>query len=179
VLWSYVLNDPADPIFETANGELGIFHYAPRSHLAHFVATRLFLLRDAWRGRGCPVEYHARLHCVYARQIAWDLARIGEWSRTHRVPVVFAIHPVFEEGGRFETYSLRDVHADVSAMAESAGLRVVDLLDAYRGRDPESLKLPDPPGWHDAWHPNAEGHRLAAEYLAARLRDAGAAAGPG
>jgi hypothetical protein len=46
----------------------------------------------------------------------------------------------------------------------------VDLREAYAGRDPETLKLEDPPGWHDAWHPNREGHRLAAETLAARLR---------
>ena len=64
------------------------------------------------------------------------------------------------------------MHADLAAMAEEAGLAVVDLREAYLGRDPETLKLPDPPGWHDAWHPNEEGHRLAAEFLAAYLRTA-------
>lgn len=177
VLWSYVLNDPADPLYHNPNGELGLYHYAPPSHLAHLVATRLFLLREAWRARGCRAEYHARLHCVYGRQIAGDVARIGEWSRARGVPVVFVIHPVFEQGGRFETYSLRDVHVDLKGLAESAGLRVVDLLDAYLGHDPESLKVPDPPGWHDPWHPNVLGHRLAAEYVAARLAEAGAPAG--
>jgi len=173
VLWSYVLNDPAHPLFHNPNGELGLYHYAPRSHLAHFVAQRLFLLREGWRARGCRDEYHARLHCLYARQIAEQVARIGEWSRARRVPVVFVIHPVFEKGGSFDAYSLSDVHADLAGMAHDAGLTVVDLLDAYRGHDPASLKLPDAPDWHDPWHPNAEGHRLAAELLLARLRAAG------
>jgi lysophospholipase L1-like esterase len=170
VLWSYVLNDPAHPVFHNPNGELGLYHYAPRSRLAHLVATGLFLLREGWQERGCRAEYHARLHCVYRDRIAADLERIGAWSRAQGVPVVFAIHPAFEKGGRFEAYSLANVHADLARMARHAGLHPVDLLEAYAGHDPETLKLKDPPGWHDAWHPNTEGHRLAAEALAARLR---------
>jgi lysophospholipase L1-like esterase len=173
VLWSYVLNDPAHPIYHNPNGELGLYHYAPRSHLLHFVAQRLFLLREGWRARGCRDEYHARLHCLYGGQVAEQVAAIGAWSRAQRVPVVFVIHPVFEKGGRFDAYSLAAIHVDLAGMAQGAGLLVVDLLDAYRGRDPASLKLPDPPGWYDPWHPNAEGHRLAAELLASRLRAAG------
>jgi lysophospholipase L1-like esterase len=176
VLWSYVLNDPAHPVYHNPNGELGIYHYAPRSRLAHLVASRLFLLREGFRARGCRDEYHERLHCVYRDHVAAGLERIGAWSRARGVPVVFVIHPAFEKGGRFEAYSLAGLHADLAGLARGAGLRTVDLLEAYTGRDPETIKLPDPPGWHDAWHPNAEGHRLAAEHLAARLRDAGLAA---
>ena len=173
VIWSYVLNDPAHPLYHDPNGELGVYHYAPRSRLAHFVARRLFLLREAWRARGCRAEYHARLHCLYGRETAEQVRRIGEWSRARRVPVLFVIHPVFEKGGRFAAYSLADVHADLAGMARAAGLGVVDLLDAYRPYDAEALKQPDPSDWHDPWHPNAEGHRLAAEQVTARLREAG------
>ena len=172
VIWSYVLNDPAHPLFHDPSGELALYHHRPRSYLAHFVAKQFFLLRELWRARGCRAEFHERLHYAYRREIQAHIRRIGEWSRAHRVPVVFAIHPVFEAGGRFEAYSLSSVHADLAAMAEEAGLAVVDLREAYLGRDPETLKLPDPPGWHDAWHPNEEGHRLAAEFLAAYLRTA-------
>jgi lysophospholipase L1-like esterase len=173
VLWSYVLNDPAHPVYHNPNGELGLYHYAPASHLAHLAASRLFLLREERRARGCRDEYHARLHCVYRDAIAVDIARIGAWSAAHHVPVVFAIHPAFEQGGRFEAYSLAGLHADLASLAREAGLRPVDLAEAYRGRDPEAVKVPDPPGWHDAWHPNAEGHRLAAELLAPHVRAAG------
>lgn len=172
VVWSYVLNDPAHPLFHDPSGELALYHHRPRSYLAHFVAKQFFLLRELWRARGCRAEFHERLHCAYRREIQAHVRRIGEWSRAHRVPVVFAIHPVFEAGGRFEAYSLSSVHADLAGMAEEAGLAVVDLREAYLGRDPETLKLPDPPGWHDAWHPNEEGHKLAAEFLAAHLRTA-------
>jgi lysophospholipase L1-like esterase len=172
VVWSYVLNDPAHPLYHDPSGELGLYHYAPPSHLAHLVASRLFLLRESGRARRCRDEYHARLHCVFHDAIAADVAHIGAWSRARGVPVVFAIHPAFEQGGRFETYSLAGIHADLAEMARGAGLRPVDLVEAYRGRDPESVKQPDPPGWHDAWHPNVEGHRLAAELLAPHVRAA-------
>jgi lysophospholipase L1-like esterase len=183
VLWSYVLNDPAHPVYHNPNGELGLYHYAPRSHLAHFAATRLFLLRESWRARSCRAEYHALLHCAYSGEVAASLARIGAWSRANETPVVFAIHPVFEEHGRFESYSLSGLHSLLADLARRAGLRPVDLVEAYLGEDPEALKLPDPPGWHDAWHPNAEGHRRVAAFLVPRLREAGiqdrlAASGP-
>jgi hypothetical protein len=176
-LWSYVLNDPAHPVYHNANGELGLYHYAPRSHLEHFVASKLFLLRESWRTRQCRAEYHALLHCAYRGEIAANLARIGAWSRATGAAVVFAIHPVFEQGGRFESYSLAGLHAELADLARRSGLRPVDLVEAYAGEDPEALKLPDPPGWHDAWHPNAEGHRRLAEFLVPRLRDAGLQAG--
>src|ERR1043166_7878958 len=35
VLWSYVLNDPAHPVYHNANGELGQFWYVPQYHLLH------------------------------------------------------------------------------------------------------------------------------------------------
>lgn len=172
VIWSYVLNDPAHPLYHNASGELALYHYRPRSYLAHVVAKQLFLLRELWRARGCRAEFHERLHCVYRDEIQAHIRQIGEWSRAQRVPVVFAIHPIFEAGRSFDAYSLSAVHAELTRMAEEAGLAVVDLREAYRGRDPETLKLPDPPGWHDAWHPNADGHRLAAEFLATHLRAA-------
>jgi lysophospholipase L1-like esterase len=172
VIWSYVLNDPAHPLFHNASGELGLYHHRPRSYLAHFVAGEFFLLREQWHARACPAEFHERLHCVYRGEIQAHIRRIGEWSRAHRVPVVFAIHPIFQAGGRFEVYSLSAVDADLATMAQEAGLTVVDLRDAYLGRDPETLKLPNPPGWYDPWHPNDEGHRLAAEFLATHLRAA-------
>lgn len=166
VLWSYVLNDPADPVFHNPNGELGVYHARPGSLLLELVAGRLFLLREAWRARECRDEYHARLHCAYRPEIAASLLRIGSWSQAHRVPVIFAVHPVFEAGGGFESYSLAGVSGDLFGLARAAGLRPIDLIAAYQGREPEAVKLPDPPGWHDAWHPNEEGHRLLAEYLA-------------
>jgi hypothetical protein len=35
VIWSYVLNDPADPVYHNANGRLGRFFVRPRSHAWH------------------------------------------------------------------------------------------------------------------------------------------------
>ena len=38
VMWSYVLNDPAHPVYHNANGELGCFWYTPSILLAAFPA---------------------------------------------------------------------------------------------------------------------------------------------
>jgi lysophospholipase L1-like esterase len=46
------------------------------------------------------------------------------------------------------------------ALAEEAGFEILDMADAYEGRDPRTL-------WLGEWdqHLNAEGHRLMAERL--------------
>lgn len=169
VLWSYVLNDPADPIFHNPSGELGFYYHEPRVHTWEWLEEKLFFLRERWRAAGCRQEYHAVLHCAYRRKIESDIAQVGSLSREKGVPGWFVIHPVFEQGVSFREYSLAWIHEDLARAARGAGLTVIDLLEAYRPYDPEDLKQPDPPGWHDPWHPNARGHRIAAEYLGARL----------
>jgi len=175
VVWSYVLNDAAHPIYHNANGELGLYHHRPRVHALAWLSRRLFLAREAWKGRGCRREYHALLHCVYRDQVAAGIRRIGEISKSRRVPALFVIHPVFEKGAGFEAYSLAAIHDDLKRLASESGIAVLDLLEAYRGNEPAALKRADPPGWHDPWHPNAAGHRLAAEALHAALAAKGLA----
>jgi hypothetical protein len=41
ILWSYCLNDPADPVFHNANGNLGRYWYRPTLHLARLVREGL------------------------------------------------------------------------------------------------------------------------------------------
>src|SRR5262245_2673527 len=73
VVWSYLLNDPADPVYHNANGRLGRFFVRPHCFVCHELARLSFLLRERLAARGCPDEWHARLHCVYADRIASDL----------------------------------------------------------------------------------------------------------
>ena len=72
----------------------------------------------------------------------------------------------------FEQYSLRELHSWLRATAEAQGIRVVDLLDAYRGEDVASLQQ-QTEGWFDPWHPNARGNRIAAEALERAILAAG------
>jgi lysophospholipase L1-like esterase len=168
VVWSYVLNDPAHPVFHDANGELGRFHHAPRVHALHFVRRKLFQARERWRRHACPAEYHARLHCVYAGEVQANLERLAARARAAGVPVVFAIHPVFERGRDFGAYGLAALHAQLAERAGAAGLVPLDLLDGLRHLDPRELDR-NSESRHDPWHPNGHGHRVIGEYLARAL----------
>lgn len=164
VIWSYVLNDPAHPLFHNANGELGRYFHKPRWHTPHWVSRKLFEINENQQREICPEEYHAFLHCAYRDQIAAHIAQIGQSARDSGVDFIFAIHPVFERGGEYDDYSLAPVHAQLRQDADSAGLAVVDLLDDYQAYSTHDLKQPVA-GGHDPWHPNERGNRVAAEQL--------------
>ena len=163
ILWSYVLNDPAHPVFHDANGELGLYYYKPTFHSAHYVYKKLFEIREQRRLKnwGCPREYHALLHCVYWYELSDNIKKIGTITRANNVPVLFVIHPVFQQNNNFQHYSLEELHSQLGKTASSSGLEVVDLLSIYRRYKPFDLAQSD----EDAWHPNRKGNRVAAEHI--------------
>jgi len=169
LLWSYVLNDPAHPLYHDVSGDLRLL-YRPKCYLAHLAAAGWFQLKEMAACWGGPTEFHKRLHYVYRDQIARGLHTIGRMCRENEVPAVLLIHPVFEEDRPFSQYSLLDVHADLRELAEESGLMVFDLLDAYLGHAPEELSYPKQ---KDPWHPNRLGHRLAADFIFDELHAAG------
>jgi lysophospholipase L1-like esterase len=67
-------------------------------------------------------------------------------------------------------YPWTDIHARVAAAARRNGLVVVDLLSRYREAGFASVRA-------DGVHPNAAGHRLAAEAIDATLKRRGLLAG--
>ena len=42
IIWSYVLNDPAHPVYQDANAELGRYFNSPKILLVEFIKKRLF-----------------------------------------------------------------------------------------------------------------------------------------
>ncbi len=170
VVWSYVLNDPADPVYHNANGRLGRFFVRPRCHVCHGLARLRFKLRERVAARGCPKEFHALLHCAYADRVAADLARIAALSREHATPALLVIHPVFERDREFADAALAPVHAALAREARGAGLFVVDLLADYARYARAELQQAEG-NWFDPWHPNARGHAVAAEAIERALRE--------
>jgi GDSL-like Lipase/Acylhydrolase family len=170
ILWSYCLNDPADPVYHNANGNLGAYYYQPRSQLLALARAFAFRAGQKWRGRGCSnkSDFHAFLHCACRHQIERDIQRIGATVRQHGVSACFIVHPVFEDRDSFDDYSLAGVHAQLVEMASSAGLIPIDLLEAFRGYNPHALKI-DNPRYFDPWHMNERGHRVAAAYIQAHI----------
>jgi len=159
VVWSYMLNDPGNPMIDGACGNLWRL-YQPKSQLAFLVFKAMRKLRVALRERGAPQEQYARLHYIYRDEVNANITRIGAICRNHKVPAVFLIHPVFLDEPSFDTYPLVQLHQQLRHVASENGLVVLDLLDAYKGKDPHALSLP-----RDPWHPNKEGHSLIATFL--------------
>ena len=164
VLWSYCLNDPAHPLYHTANGELGRYFYRPSSHVVHFLWKRFFHIRQSIKARNCIDEYHAMLHCVYWDNVESDVRRIGRWVTTKDIPMIFLIHPIFQQIETFDAYTLTGVHEKLAVVAREAGLEPLDLLEAFKTYRPVEIKQ-HPIGSYDPWHPNAVGHRIMAGFI--------------
>jgi hypothetical protein len=164
ILWSYCLNDPADPVYHNANGALGAYHYRPHLQLVALAKAFVFRARQKWRGRGCPAEFHAFVDCAYRNEVDRSIERIGELARDRHVPLAFIIHPVFEDRTDFGGYSFAREHDRLYAKAVSCDLRAIDLLQAFHSYDPNALKV-NRADYFDPWHMNETGHRVAAGYI--------------
>jgi hypothetical protein len=159
VLWCYVLNDPAHPLYHAASGDLALV-YQPKFFVADLLQGGWFRLCDWYRGLGGPKEFHKRLHYIYWDEVVANLHEIGRLCGEHHVPCLFMIHPVFALEERPGEYSYLDVHVNLEEAASAAGLSVVDLLAAYQGRPRDEVALKD-----DPWHPNLLGHQMLADFL--------------
>jgi hypothetical protein len=105
-------------------------------------------------------ENERRLKPYQTEIILWTYRRIVEVSRAHDVLPVWIFMPTLEDPLRAETV------AHLTQLAEQAGFIVVNLADAYEGRDVASLVVAE---WDK--HPNARGHGLIAERLYQALRE--------
>jgi lysophospholipase L1-like esterase len=168
IVWSYMLNDPAHPVFHDANGERGRYFYRPRSYVVHLLTVAHTRWRDYLSKRECPSEWHAHLHCAYRGQWVASFAEIGRLTAARRVPAVVLIHPVFEQVG-FDRYSLTALHEELGREATRAGLDVIDLLQSYRAYHPGELRQRG----DDPWHANEFGHALAAEAILRYMQQRG------
>ncbi len=169
IIWSYCLNDPADPVFHNANGEYGRYFYRPNFYILHFIERRMFFLKEKNRGRHCGSEYHELLHCVYWNQVESNIVKIGSLTKQKNIPVLFLIHPVFDKDRDFGHYSLMSVHNKLREATQKAGLIPLDILDAYKPYPPDELKVHSGERY-DPWHPNAKGHLIAAESIYDKLK---------
>jgi GDSL-like Lipase/Acylhydrolase family len=165
VLLGYVLNDAEDESSaekRRAEDWIRTRAEAPglldRSALLRFVGRRLWATRE---GRRRVAAYRA----MFADDApGWAASRkslesIGALCRSHGVPVVVVLFPLF--GNPLDQgYPFTDIHAKVAAAASRAGARVVDLLPAYRGLRSDLLVVDA-----EDEHPNEIAHRIAAKTL--------------
>lgn len=167
IVWSYVLNDPAHPVYHTVNAEAGRFFYKPESYFLHWLKRKLFFADQRARSKVCPEEYHAKIHCQYWDRVQENFRTIAEIS--DNLNVMMLIHPVFEKDG-FKEYELAELHEKLATEARSNGFECIDILEDYQLRADENFARSEPSSdWFDPWHPNAEGHKVVAERLAKEI----------
>ena len=169
ILWAYTLNDPADPVLDNANGELGAYFHAPSSYVLDWLRTLWSRAALNIRGRDCPPEWHARLHCLHRDDIARNIAAIAASGKAHGTPIALVVLPLLPERGGYDAYAWRSLHDDLRALAAAQGLAVIDALPAFAGTDVADLRLPGGGKWVDPWHPNARGHAALGAFLAGQV----------
>ena len=172
LIWlSYVLNDPAHPVYHDANGQLGRYFHRPRWRGAHYLRKKVFDVRESFASGACPTEFHQLLHCVYRDRIVERLRTIR--TLADDIPILVSIHPVFVQGATFPDYPHENIHSDLAAIAADLDMTVIDLVPAYRGHAAEALNLNLSEEWFDPWHLNPYGHQLTAEYLVGEFEKRG------
>ena len=152
VIVGYVLNDPEDEPIQPLHSYYREPAWWQRFHLLRLVA------KADWERRvekyGDPRKW---------QNVVDGFASIRESTRSRGISVMVVVFPLSTVDG-WSQYPYASVHLRVARAAAASGFDVVDLLPVFARRSPSELRLAD----SDA-HPNEEGHRLAAEAIAARL----------
>ncbi len=129
-------------------------------------------LRARWHGRELQRRTIRLTQAAYRddspgfSQVQDSLREAAALARRHGFALVVVIFPILWQLDA--DYPFAEAHNRVRASAERLGLPVLDLLDAFRGRDGEALWV------HPSnQHPNEQGHAIAAEALLRFLREQG------
>lgn len=160
VIYGYVLNDPETEPIQPLHSYFQQVAWWQRSHLLRLLAEKRRDFEIQRLGGGNYLRYlHADPETWGSVLAAFD--RMRDLTRGRDVPVIVAVFPVLLlRGEGWPAYPYRELHAQVSGAAAAQGFRVLDLLPVFESHEPAALRVSDTDG-----HPNAEGHRLAAEAL--------------
>ncbi|HEU5182310.1 MAG TPA: SGNH/GDSL hydrolase family protein [Candidatus Polarisedimenticolia bacterium] len=163
VIIAYILNDPEIDPRPSLHKYFDPVPWWRQSHLLRLLHLGWNSLQVQFYGGGDYIRYlhapgRAKWHSVEKafRSIADDARGAGAW-------VVVAIFPITPKT-TWSGYLYGDLHAQVARAARAQGFGVVDLLPVFRTRDPKDLVVSPTDD-----HPNALGHRLAAEAILGAL----------
>jgi hypothetical protein len=166
VLVQFHLNDflPLPVLFQDYRGEVA---YLPFETEYGSVVRPLFRASYLYRYyvlRARPTRAASKE--AARRQVEQAVLGIRDLCRTHGLDLVFVVFPLFK--ARADYAAAEGLwHGWILEILRRGGIGFVDLHEAFpadRGIEAYREAPEDP------WHPNAEGHRLAAQKIAEALR---------
>lgn len=173
IVVQYCLNDPGNSMTPTI---WFLDRPRPRSYLLRRLG-RLFAAggEDPRTSSFVPVfgpdygavSYWLRLYAPESaswRSVVDGLREIGATARRLEAPAILVVFPLFLADD-WQRPAVAPFHRQVAAAATDAGLEVVDLAEVFAAHPVADLRLAE----GDIYHPNARGHRLAADALYRRL----------
>jgi lysophospholipase L1-like esterase len=138
------------------------------SHLYRFIRWRADILRRGFEG---DANYP---HALYGpdseswhmcRNALQDIARVMAEGNGKTVLVIFPFFIKLKTLSWLDDrYPWAPLHEQLTSTATALNMAVVDLLPYYKGYDPRDISV-------DPYHPNALGHRIAAEAIYTALVD--------
>ncbi|MDP8230013.1 MAG: SGNH/GDSL hydrolase family protein [Candidatus Gorgyraea atricola] len=170
IIWSYCLNDIGHPVYHDVNSNLGQYFFRPKLHIAHFIASKLFFIKEKIKSRNYEEQYtYAMLHRIYWKKIEYAIKMIGQTSKQKNIPTVFLIFPIFVENiETFSEYPIVSLHRKLYSVATEEGLIALDILDCFKAFSIEELRN-HALSYFDILHPNEKGHKVVADYLYRRI----------
>lgn len=156
---SYCLNDPEYLPRQPLQRYFVPPHWWQHSSLLRFLVQRNEGRKVRELGHG---NYWRALHAP--GEAAWKtveaaFARIAAASSEKHIPVLLTIFPMFSPDP-WDKYAYREQHAQVAEAGRRNGFLVLDLLPRFEREAPESVLID-----RNDSHPNAGGHRIAAEEI--------------
>ena len=169
VIWNYVLNDIASPIYHDTLG-LGADFYSPKSKLLAKVESVLFAFNERIisTSKGCQsIDFHVFLYCVYDDKAEDQIQKIANTLKG--TEVLLTITPILYSGDEkpfIDAYPYNAIHQNIADWARKADLNYIDFLDVF-SQYPNSHVSMNTEGsdYLDIYHPSSEGHQLMANSL--------------
>lgn len=168
VVVAYVMNDPLEPRTMLAalaehNRRAGAFERFVR------YSQVMAWVRMKWEHITADLQEMENYESIYDPQsdtwqeVVHAFQGFQAYAAEDGFELLAVVFPALTD---YENYPLAPYHEQLLAMLESQGIAYLDLLPAYSKLDAAALRFHD----RDAVHPNALGHRIAAEQLSIFLQ---------
>lgn len=156
VILAYFLNDPeTEPV-----DNLGAYFAEPAWWQHSHLLRKLASVRNQRERARYGNDYFRFLHeGPKWASVPRAFGAVAACAEREGFRVLVAIFPSLKRK-RWGPYPYRDLHERVAAAARERGFEVLDLLPAFEGSGHGPLEVRA-----DVWHPNALGHRIAADAI--------------